>query len=366
MSDISPDAPFPAEPPAQRRDSQRIARVVLAVGLVLLGLFILENFLRALAWAAILVVATGPLYRRAEARFPPGKHNLLLPLLFTLGTTLVIVVPLVLVAIQAGREARTVAGLVSEAREHGIAMPELLTRLPFGQAQVAGWWEGNLARPEEARALLGRLDSELMARGRLVGGRALHGGVLFAFTLMTMFFLYRDGPAISAQMLTASARLFGPHGERVARQIVASIHGTVDGLVLVGLGVGFLLGVGYWVVGVPHPALLGAATAVGAMVPLGAAIMLGVACLLALAAGQTLAAAVLGAAGMTIIFVADHFIRPALIGGATRLPFLWVLLGILGGVETFGLLGLFLGPAVMAALILLWREWVGDARTEPA
>ena len=60
--------------------------------------------------------------------------------------------------------------------------------------------------------------------------------------------------------------------------------------------------------------------------------------------------------------VADHAVRPALIGGTTRLPFLWVLLGILGGVETFGLLGLFLGPAIMAALILLWREWSGSER----
>jgi predicted PurR-regulated permease PerM len=55
--------------------------------------------------------------------------------------------------------------------------------------------------------------------------------------------------------------------------------------------------------------------------------------------------------------VADHFVRPVLIGGATKLPFLWVLLGILGGVETWGLLGLFLGPAIMAALVLIWRDW---------
>jgi predicted PurR-regulated permease PerM len=61
-----------------------------------------------------------------------------------------------------------------------------------------------------------------------------------------------------------------------------------------------------------------------------------------------------------VIFVADHFIRPVLIGGAARLPFLLVLLGLLGGLETFGFLGLFLGPAVMAALIALWRDW-----TEP-
>src|SRR6202047_2986657 len=61
-------------------------------------------------------------------------------------------------------------------------------------------------------------------------------------------------------------------------------------------------------------------------------------------------------AGFAVIFVADHFVRPKLIGGATKLPFLWVLLGILGGVESFQLLGLFLGPAIMAALMLLWRQ----------
>jgi len=78
---------------------------------------------------------------------------------------------------------------------------------------------------------------------------------------------------------------------------------------------------------------------------------------LLLAGGAVVPAAIVVAAGFVVTFVADHFVRPALIGGTTRLPFLWVLLGILGGVETFGLLGLFVGPAVMAALILLWREF---------
>jgi len=67
-----------------------------------------------------------------------------------------------------------------------------------------------------------------------------------------------------------------------------------------------------------------------------------------------------------VVFVADHFIRPVLIGGAIRLPFLWVLLGILGGLETFGILGLFLGPAIMAALISLWREWTGPHPVDDA
>lgn len=80
-----------------------------------------------------------------------------------------------------------------------------------------------------------------------------------------------------------------------------------------------------------------------------------------MAQGATAAAVTVFAFGFAVVFVADHAIRPVLIGGATRLPFLWVLLGILGGVETWGLLGLFLGPAIMAALILLWREWTAGA-----
>jgi predicted PurR-regulated permease PerM len=62
--------------------------------------------------------------------------------------------------------------------------------------------------------------------------------------------------------------------------------------------------------------------------------------------------------GGVVIFVADHFVRPVFIGGATRLPFLWVLLAIWRD-RTWGLIGLVIGPALVAVLMLLWREWVG-------
>ena len=158
-------------------------------------------------------------------------------------------------------------------------------------------------------------------------------------------------------MRVASRRAFGARGERSGRQMVASVHGTVDGLVLVGLGEGVLLGVAYAVAGAPHPTLFGGQTAVAAMIPFCAVIAIGLAAALVLAQGSTVAAIALFVFGMIVVFAADHFVRPVLIGGATKLPFLWVLLGILGGVEAWGLLGLFVGPAIMAALILLWREW---------
>ena len=160
-------------------------------------------------------------------------------------------------------------------------------------------------------------------------------------------------------------RAFGPAGERIGRQMIASVHGTVDGLVLVGLAEGFLLGIVYLLAGVPHPTLFGLFTAVAAMVPFGAPVVFGIAALLLLTQGSVVAAVIVAVSGMVVSFVADHFFRPTLIGKTTRLPFLWVLLGILGGVETWGLVGLFLGPAVMAALMLLWREWSG-ASSQPS
>ena len=116
----------------------------------------------------------------------------------------------------------------------------------------------------------------------------------------------------------------------------------------------------------PHPALFGALTGILAMIPFGAPLVLAVAALTLFVQGGIGFAIGLFAFGMIVVFVADHFVRPVLIGGATRLPFLWVLLGILGGLETFGLLGLFLGPAVMAALNSLWRDWTSDQAADTA
>ncbi|TXM73251.1 AI-2E family transporter [Methylobacterium sp. WL69] len=340
--------------------------MLLVAGLAALGLWVLHPFLPALAWAVILAIALGPLYARAERRWPPGRHNLLLPSLFTLAVALVFLLPLVVLGIQAAREAHDVVALARAAEETGLPVPEVFSRLPFGGAQASAWWAENLSHPKAGVDLLHHLDnSTAIGLSRSLGAQIVRRSVLFGFSLVALFFLFRDGTLVAAQVLTASARLFGPRGERVARQMVASVHGTVDGLVLVGLGEGVLLGIVYYFAGVPHPVLLGALTAVAAMIPFGAPLVFGAAALVLLAAGSVVPAAVVVAAGFVVTFVADHFVRPALIGGTTQLPFLWVLLGILGGVETFGLLGLFLGPAVMAALILLWREFTGGAGAAP-
>ena len=355
----------PADARAETEQGSRAqvaACVVLAGILVALGIWTVHRFVVALIWAGIFAIAIWPLYQRAQRRWPPGKHNVLLPMLFTLVVTLLFLVPLVMVAVQVGREAQAALGWARAAQQSGVPVPSWVLHLPLVSQQAGAWWQQNLGDPARASELMGRVGrGQLFSYGREFGPALLHRVVLFGFTLLTLFFLFRDGAQLAQQMRLASSRAFGERGERVGVQIVASVRGTVDGLVLVGIVEGFLMGIAYVMAGVPHPALFGALTAVAAMVPFAAPIVFAVVGLILIAQEQIIAAAVVVGLGTIVVFVADHFVRPVLIGGATRLPFLWVLLGILGGVEVWGLLGLFLGPAVMAALVLLWREWTDPA-----
>lgn len=340
---------------------QQIALLVLAIALTLLGLWTLLEFLPALVWACIIAIAIWPLYRRALMQFPPRRHNLLMPSLFTLGIALLFLLPLALVAIQFAREAHGLVQWIDDVRKTGIPAPVWLGKLPIGAGRATAWWSDHLGNPAGAAALLHQVGREnILNATRSFGAQLAHRVVLFVFTLLTLFFLLRDGAHLASQMTRASHRAFGPAGERIARQMVATVHGTVDGLVLVGLGEGLLLGIAYALAGVPHPTSFGVLTALAAMIPFGAPVLFAIAALLLLANGALIGAIAVFGFGMLVTFVADHFIRPVLIGGATRLPFLWVLLGILGGVAAWGLLGLFFGPALMAALMLLWREWVAE------
>ena len=336
-------------------------RTSLVAVLLLLaaGLFTLRGFLPALAWAVIFAIGVWPVFGRMARRWPRHRRTLL-PAAVILAVVLVFVVPVAMIAVPVAEDTRAATQWVEQARQSGIPAPQFLGSLPYGP-RLQALWQQQLGAPQQVSALAGRAmqGGGGAAAGRHLGAEAVHRVVLLGFMLLALFFLLRDAEDVTEQLRIASRRAFGAAGEDVGTQMIRSVHGTVDGLVLVGLGEGVVLGIAYWVAGVPHPALFGLFTAILAMVPFGAALAFLVAGGVLLATGQVIAAAAIVALGFVVSFVADHFLRPVLIGGATRLPFLWVLLGILGGVEAWGLLGLFVGPAVMAALILLWREWVG-------
>ena len=350
---------LPPPPP-----SQRAARLVVTAVLAALGVWILWDFLPALGWAIVFAVATWPLYTGLRRLLPlGGRGSVAAPLAFTLIVGLLFLAPVAGMAIAIGREVLFVARWLPTIEDTGMPAPEWLAGLPLAGHYAAQWWQANLSDPQTVAALFGRLDRGVVIDWtRLLGTQLARRSTVLIFTLLTLFFLYRDGERLVHDLEALTLRLVGPQGRRVGVQMVLAVRGTVNGLVLVGMAEGVLLGLAYGFLDVPRAALFGGATAVLGMIPFGAPLIFTVAALVLLAQSGLLPAAILFGFGCVVVFIADHFVRPVLIGGQAKLPFLWVLLGILGGLEGFGLVGLFLGPAVMAALIALWREWVAAAR----
>ncbi len=350
-----------ADPQSQERRAIWTRGVVVAL-LLLLGLWIAKAFVAAILWALVIAIAIDPLHTRMRRRWPSNTQNLMLASGITVGVGLVVLIPLVAGIAQAAVEARQVAAWIAGAKAHGVPPPAWLGQLPYGAHAVQDWWQAHLANSLAAtRQINGLAGTDFLAHSRLIGSNVLHRAVIFAFTLLTLFFLLRDRDGIIAQLRVASDRMLGPAGERIGRQAIRSVRGTIDGLVLVGMGEGAVMTIVYLLLGTPHPLLLGIATAIAAMIPFGAAVIFAVAALLLLSLGAGVQAVIVIVVGLIVVGIADHFIRPVLIGGATRLPFLWVLIGILGGAETLGVLGLFVGPAVMAVLVMLWRDYLDGA-----
>ncbi|RFP02469.1 AI-2E family transporter [Komagataeibacter xylinus] len=344
---------------SETQRTQRMARAGLALFFVLLALYTVRGFLPSLIWGCIFAIASWPLYARARARWHSRAHQTLLPVLFTLVIALIFIGPLALFGLEAGREAESVLRLLNDARHSGIPLPPWVSRLPYGQQTVETWWNDHLKNPADVSALLGSMNiGQGVKVTQQLGSQVLHRVLLFAFALLTLFFLLKDGDSVIRQSLNVSRRAFGKRGERIALQIIASVHGSVSGLVLVGIGEGMLMGLAYLVAGAPHPFLFGVITAIAAMIPFCALIAISaVAILLVINTGAVLTAIAIILFGIAVILLADHLVRPALIGGSTQLPFLWVLTGILGGAESWSLLGLFVGPAIMAVLHMLWLNW---------
>lgn len=340
-----------------------VAQLVLVSAMVAAGIWVLWDFLSALLWAAIIAIATWPLYERFGRLSHRGEAGgLLVPVCFTILVGAVLILPLVALAAEVARETVTLIRSFAEIERSGFPVPRIVAELPWIGDYLAAWWQANLSDPSSLIDLLGRLNArDLVGLARSFGGEVIHRIIGLFFTLVALFFLYRDGADIARRAALLIERLFGRVGAQVGAHLVTTLRGTVNGLVLVGIGEGIVLGIAYAVVGLPQPGALAALTGLLAMIPFAAPLVFTGGALILFAQGSTIAAISLFVFGVIVMFVADHFIRPVLIGGSAGLPFLWVLLGILGGIAAFGLVGLFIGPAVMAALITLWR----DATTPP-
>ncbi|HEY0313461.1 MAG TPA: AI-2E family transporter [Allosphingosinicella sp.] len=335
---------------------------LLLVVLTLAGMWIARDFVLELAWAVVMAVALWPLYRRLAPPRKEGRHlPIVAPLVVTLGTGLILMLPLAIVAVEAARDSQAAMAWVTQAQQHGLPAPPWLSHMPLAGDRAVGWWNGHLATPQAAANLLGRLDAGAIAKWTETLARELASrSMFFAITLLALFIILRDGERLANKSVDNARRFYGDFGERFVMRLADAIRGAVNGTVFVAIGEGTLIGFAYAALGVPRPVLFAVITIGFAMLPFGAWAAFGVASLVLLVQGHVVGAVILLVFGAAVMLIGDNIVQPALIGNSVELPFLWTLVATFGGLETFGLVGLFIGPAIMAALFLVWREWLGE------
>jgi predicted PurR-regulated permease PerM len=347
--------PGPSDSPAHKT-----ARYVLVGALLLLGGWMLQRFLPALSWAVVLAIATASFYDYWLKRFSGPRRHLWAAMSFTAVIGAIVVVPLIYFGFVAVRESAALLHAFAEASHDGPPpLPHWILQLPAVGDWIQTQWLQLIGQAhDEIGSTVVTAHPSLVQWTRRLGLQILHRAVTLGFTLLTLFFVCLNRERLRRDVPFAAQRLFGPTVVPILTGVVAAIRATVDGIVLVAIAEGAIMAGVYALVSAPHPILLGTITGIFAMIPFAAPLAFGaVALVLGLSGAIGGAIAVLVAGGI-LLFVADHFVRPVIIGEGASLPFLWVLLGILGGVEQFGLVGLFLGPALMAALVSVWRSWV--------
>jgi predicted PurR-regulated permease PerM len=360
-----PSEPDGRAPLPKNRHARTTARTVFAVAVLLLAAWVALDFLTPIAWAVVIAVTIWPLYVRFRNRLG-GDGTIWTPLIFTVLTAIIICVPLVLPLQKAAQESGRMTEWVTQLREQGMPPPGWLASLPLFGSQAAEWWNANLGNAQSAQEWLGRFNLDSVTSwSATLGAAALHRFFLFFIMLLALFFILRDGETIAARALDTADRVLGDPGERLVSKMVDAVRGTVTGTVVVAVVEGVVIGAAYVIAGVPAPFLLAFLTAAFAMLPFGAWVAFTVASFaLLVQGGSGLAAAAVFGWGALVMFIGDHFVWPTLVGGAARLPFLLALIGIFGGLQVFGLLGLFLGPVIMATALIIWRDWLRPG--EPA
>jgi predicted PurR-regulated permease PerM len=360
MIDPLPNTVAPASEIALVTTTLRRRQLWLTVVIVGLAVWMAYEFLTPLAWAAVLAMAEWPLYHRLSRHLP--THPTMLAVLFALFTALFVIGPLSLAAVTLAQESDAALGWLAHAQRYGIAAPAWLPTIPLIGTSVASYWQEHVGNPQAANTLLGTLSAaSVLGWTRSIGGEVAREAGLFLVTLIALVTLLTRGAAIGRDASKVAARTLGTFGRTFLHRMIVAVRATVNGTILVSVTEGATIGIGYWGANVPQPLLFTTFTIVLALIPFGAWAAFGLASLILIGSGSVLAGALLFAFGVMVMTIGDNVVQPSVIGSAVELPFLLAMIGAFGGLAELGLVGLFVGPVIMAALLLVWQEWMDQA-----
>lgn len=334
----------------------------LLVLVVAAAIYFFHGFLVPVLAALVIAFASWPLYRRLLVHV--GGSTTIAATLALLAIITFLVVPIGIAVSYAVDEIRQWIGWAAAVNRTGSAAPDWIVALPGVGEWLSERWIKHIGQPgaigELIQLVSGNNIGNIYRAVIAAGDGAFHLLLSLVFMLIALFFVYRDGASFSRQIDLLGERILPARWERISRVVPATISSTVTGMTLIAVGEGIVLGIAYWLAGVPSPVTLGVLTGIMALIPGGAPLSFTLVSIYLVASGSVVEGIALFVWGSVELFIVDKTVRPRLVGGPIKLPFLPTFFGLVGGVKTMGFLGLFIGPVLMALLVSIWREWIRE------
>lgn len=333
--------------------------VFAALALVVVGcFFVLKPFLSALLWAVILTFSSWPAFR-VLLGWVKGRRTLA-AFLMTLGIATVLLVPSVVIVLTLAGDVKEFANTtVAWVRQGPPTPPVWLERVPWVGEELIALWKEYAADSKQllvaAEQLIDPLTSWILTIGKALG----RGVLELALSMFLAFFFFRDGAQLGDRALAIAKRLAGDRGDHLLREVAGgTIRGVVYGILGTAMAQGLIAWIGFTIAGVPAAVLLGLMTFLISVIPMGPP-LIWIPVSIWVFQNQSVEMGVFmlvwGALGISSI---DNFIRPLIISQGNKMPFVLIFMGVLGGGLAFGLIGIFLGPTLLAVSYRLGEEWL--------
>jgi predicted PurR-regulated permease PerM len=342
--------------------SRRIVPWLALSGLILLAFMVVAPFLAPIAWAGIISYVAWPAAERIRAWC--RERDTLAASITTSICALTLFLPLIWLVFLAQQELTHVFPTLEALLTHPPAVPENLQSIPW----LGDWLiqlQNSLANNPQGltKVITTWLATNANNVTTIVGGVGRNLAKL-VLVIVILFFFFRDGARILRELRLVLERFIGQQVHDYLHAAGSTTRAVVYGVFLTAFVQGVVAGLGYWVAGLPSPVMFGLLTMLLALIPFCTPIAWGSAGLWLFMQGETGAAIGVWLWGAIVVSQLDNFLRPIFISSVSPIPFLFVLFGVLGGLLAFGLVGLFIGPIILAVIWAVWREWVTHLQDE--
>ncbi|TAM02724.1 MAG: AI-2E family transporter YdiK [Paraburkholderia sp.] len=347
------------------QDSPDIARILFVVAilcaLTIGSLYVMRPFIPGLIWATTIVVATWPAMLAIERRC--GNRRWLATLIMLLILLVVMVLPLYEAISTLAQHGGEIMDVVRSLPDYTLAPPPDWVRdVPVMGARIASRWQSlSDAGPG---GLLAQLEPYVSIAAHWLITHAASVGVFVVHMFVTVIItgvLYSQGEHAGAYVVRFADRVSPEHGAETIRLAGASIRAVALGIVITAVIQSALGGIGLWVAGVPGAGVLTAVLLMMCLAQIGPVLPM-VGGVVWLFIHEARVAAILLLAWYVVVELVDKLLRPMLIQRGVHLSMLLILSGVLGGMFAFGIVGLFIGPVILAVSSTLLSEWIKESR----